>query len=112
MKQPTVLSPNADADVASSDSSGRMLCRIRRRVYAMCSCRSDDGDYVAIGRAWRQILFHNWCRNVFSVSVVASTPPHFAASDVERLDGVAADGAVGVDADFDRSADRPPGRSK
>lgn len=112
MKQPTVSSPNADADVASNDSSGRMLCRIRRRAYAMCSCRWDDGDYVAIGRVWRQILFHNWCRNVFSVSVVASIRPHFAASDVERLDGAVVDGAAGVDAaDFDRSAE-PPGRSK
>lgn len=108
MKQPTVSFPNADVDEASNDSFGRMLCRIHRRVYAMCSCRSDDGDYVAIDRVWRQILFRSWHRNVFWVSVVAPTRQRFVVHcGVERLDDAVDDDAAVVDDAAER-----PGHSK
>lgn len=108
MKQLTVSSPNADVDVASNDSSGRMLYRIRRHAYVMCSCRLDGGDCVAINRVWQQILFHNWCRSVFSVSAVAPSRQRYAGCcDAERL-GDAKDGGVGVgDVNFVRSMERP-----
>lgn len=61
---------NVGADATSNDSSGKMLCRIRKRAYAMCSRRSDDGGCAAIGHAWRRILCRTMRRSVFSVFVV------------------------------------------
>lgn len=77
-KMPPMASfPNADVDAASSDSSGKMLCHIRRRACAVCSHRSDAGDCAVEGHVWQQILYHNLYRNVFSVSAAVLLQRHF-----------------------------------
>lgn len=77
MMPPMVLFPNADVDVALNDSSGKMLYHIRKRVCEVCSHRSDAGDCAVEGHVWRQILYHNLYRNVFSAFVVALLQLHF-----------------------------------
>lgn len=75
MMPPMASFPNADADGASSDSSGKMLCHIRRRACAVCSHRSDAGDCAEEGHVWQRIPYRNLCRSVFSVSAVALLQP-------------------------------------